>query len=57
MKDEIEDEEVTLGEFVDKKMDDWDMESVEKMYGVATQCLSLRKIRRPLLKEVFAIMC
>lgn len=52
MKDEIEDEEVTLEEFIDKKMLDWDMESVERMYNVASQCLSERKNRRPLMKEV-----
>lgn len=54
MKDEIEDEEITLEEFVDKKMQDWTTEAVEKMYTVASQCLSERKTRRPLLKEVFA---
>lgn len=52
MKDEIEDEEITLEEFVDKKMLDWDMQSVERMFGVASQCLSERKNRRPLMKEV-----
>lgn len=52
MKDEIEDEEITLEEFIDKKMTDWDMESVERMYNVASQCLSERKNRRPLIKEV-----
>ncbi|GAA6066644.1 interleukin-1 receptor-associated kinase 4, partial [Tachysurus ichikawai] len=51
MKDEIEDEEITLEEFIDKKMTDWDMESVERMYNVASQCLSERKNRRPLIKE------
>ncbi|XP_026774973.3 interleukin-1 receptor-associated kinase 4 [Pangasianodon hypophthalmus] len=54
MKDEIEDEEITLEEFIDKKMLDWDMESVERMYSVASQCLSERKNRRPLMKEVVA---
>ncbi|KAK3558845.1 hypothetical protein QTP86_028717 [Hemibagrus guttatus] len=52
MKDEIEDEEITLEEFIDKKMSDWDMESVETVYNVASQCLSERKNRRPLMKEV-----
>lgn len=52
MKDEIEDEEITLEEFIDKKMLDWDMESVERMYSVASQCLNERKNRRPLMKEV-----
>lgn len=52
MKDEIEDEEITLEEFIDKKMLDWGMESVERMYNVASQCLSERKNRRPLMKQV-----
>ncbi|XP_076863281.1 interleukin-1 receptor-associated kinase 4 isoform X2 [Brachyhypopomus gauderio] len=52
MKDEIDDEEITLEEFIDKKMEGWNMDSVEKMYGVASRCLSERKNRRPLLKEV-----
>ncbi|XP_017554874.2 interleukin-1 receptor-associated kinase 4 isoform X1 [Pygocentrus nattereri] len=52
MKHEIEDEEITLEEFVDKRMEDWDMESVEKMFTVASQCLKEGKNRRPQLKEV-----
>lgn len=52
MKDEIEDEELTLEEFIDRKMLNWDLESVERMYSVACQCLSERKNRRPLMKEV-----
>ncbi|KAF7701973.1 interleukin-1 receptor-associated kinase 4 [Silurus meridionalis] len=56
MKDEIDDEEVKLEEFIDKKMLDWDMESVERMYHVASQCLSEKKNRRPLIKEVLAEM-
>ncbi|KAF5907580.1 interleukin-1 receptor-associated kinase 4, partial [Clarias magur] len=51
MKDEIEDEEMTLEEFIDKKMLDWDLESVERIYNLASQCLSERKNRRPLMKE------
>lgn len=52
MKDEIEDEEITLEEFIDKKILDLDMESVERMYNVASQCLNERKNRRPLMNEV-----
>ncbi|KAL4612753.1 interleukin-1 receptor-associated kinase 4 [Arapaima gigas] len=52
MKEEIEDEELTLEDFVDKKMGDWDQASVEKMYSVAKNCLSERKNRRPLMEEV-----
>lgn len=52
MKDEIEDEDLTLEEFRDTKMQDWDLNSVERMYNVACQCLSERKNRRPLMKEV-----
>ncbi|KAM9495893.1 interleukin-1 receptor-associated kinase 4 [Clarias gariepinus] len=54
IKDEIEDEEMTLEEFIDKKMLDWDLESVERTYNLASQCLSERKNRRPLMKEVLA---
>lgn len=52
MTDEIEDEEMTLEEIVDKKMLDCDMEAVEKMYSVACRCLSRGKNRRPVLNEV-----
>ncbi|XP_062849011.1 interleukin-1 receptor-associated kinase 4 [Trichomycterus rosablanca] len=47
-------EEITLEEFVDKKMLDCDMDAVGKMNSVACQCLSERKNRRPVLKEVLA---
>uniref|UniRef100_A0A8C9R7U3 Interleukin-1 receptor-associated kinase 4 n=1 Tax=Scleropages formosus TaxID=113540 RepID=A0A8C9R7U3_SCLFO len=52
MKEEIEDEELTLEHFVDKKMGDWGQASVEKMYSVAKDCLSERKNRRPQMEEV-----
>ncbi|XP_048862250.1 interleukin-1 receptor-associated kinase 4 isoform X2 [Brienomyrus brachyistius] len=52
MKDEIEDEEMTLEDFVDKKMGPWDQTSVENMYSLSKKCLSERKNRRPQIKEV-----
>ncbi|XP_069048470.1 interleukin-1 receptor-associated kinase 4 isoform X1 [Lepisosteus oculatus] len=51
-KDEIEDEEISLEEFVDKKIKDWDFSSVENMYFLASQCLNERKNKRPEMKEV-----
>ncbi|KAG7454733.1 hypothetical protein MATL_G00262960 [Megalops atlanticus] len=52
MKDEIEDEEMTLEEFVDKRMGDWDQLGVEKTFELAKRCLLERKSRRPEIKEV-----
>ncbi|KPP58235.1 hypothetical protein Z043_123958 [Scleropages formosus] len=56
MKEEIEDEELTLEHFVDKKMGDWGQASVEKMYSVAKDCLSERKNRRPQMEEVRVLL-
>lgn len=52
MKDEIDDEEVSLEDFIDQKMKDWRMQEVEKMYEVASQCLCEKKNKRPLVTEV-----
>ncbi|XP_028666572.1 interleukin-1 receptor-associated kinase 4 [Erpetoichthys calabaricus] len=51
-KVEIEDEEMTLEECVDKKMEGWNIESVEKMYLIASQCLHDNKNRRPDIKKI-----
>ncbi|KAM6095377.1 interleukin-1 receptor-associated kinase 4 isoform 3-T3 [Chlamydotis macqueenii] len=52
IKDEIEDEEATIEDYVDEKMSDWDAPSVHKMYSIADQCLRERKNRRPDIKMV-----
>uniref|UniRef100_A0A6G1RKR2 Protein kinase domain-containing protein n=1 Tax=Hypotaenidia okinawae TaxID=2861861 RepID=A0A6G1RKR2_9GRUI len=52
IKDEIEDEEATVEDYVDQKMSDWDAPSVHKMYSVAEQCLKEKKNRRPDIKMV-----
>lgn len=52
IKDEIEDEEATIDDYVDEKMSDWDASSVHKMYSVAGQCLNEKKNRRPDIKMV-----
>uniref|UniRef100_A0A8B9BK19 Interleukin-1 receptor-associated kinase 4 n=1 Tax=Anser brachyrhynchus TaxID=132585 RepID=A0A8B9BK19_9AVES len=52
IKDEIEDEEVTIEDYVDVKMHDWDATSVHKMYSIADQCLNEKKNRRPNSKMV-----
>ncbi|KAI6079160.1 Interleukin-1 receptor-associated kinase 4 isoform X1 [Aix galericulata] len=47
IKDEIEDEEATIEDYIDAKMHDWDATSVHKMYSIADQCLNEKKNRRP----------
>ncbi|XP_067357490.1 interleukin-1 receptor-associated kinase 4 isoform X2 [Channa argus] len=47
-----EDEELTLEEFVDKKMTDWEMSQIESVYSLACNCLHDRKNRRPVIKQV-----
>ncbi|KAG1938326.1 interleukin-1 receptor-associated kinase 4 isoform X2 [Pimephales promelas] len=54
MKDEIEDDEVSLQDFIDSKMEGWQMEDVEKMYDVASQCLCEKKNRRPTITQVLS---
>lgn len=52
IKEEIEDEEKTIEDYVDEKMSDWDAISIDKMYSVASQCLNEKKNRRPDIKMV-----
>ncbi|KAG5830434.1 hypothetical protein ANANG_G00310580 [Anguilla anguilla] len=52
MKDEIEDEEMTLEDFVDKKMEGREPLAVERMFSLAQRCLNERKGRRPDVKQV-----
>lgn len=52
MKDEIDEEEMALEDFVDKKMTDWDLPLVERTYFLASDCLSDKKNKRPLMEEV-----
>nr|XP_023499173.1 interleukin-1 receptor-associated kinase 4 isoform X2 [Equus caballus] len=52
IKDEIEDEEKTIEDYIDKKMNDIDSTSVETMYSVASQCLHEKKNKRPDIKKV-----
>lgn len=47
-----EDEELTLEDFVDKKMGDWELSQVETVYSLASNCLHDRKNRRPVIKQV-----
>ncbi|XP_043084215.1 interleukin-1 receptor-associated kinase 4 isoform X2 [Puntigrus tetrazona] len=56
MKDEIDDEELSLEDFVDKKMEGCRMEEVEKMYDVASQCLCEKKNKRPTIEEVLSAL-
>uniref|UniRef100_A0A1A8MVS0 Interleukin-1 receptor-associated kinase 4 n=2 Tax=Nothobranchius pienaari TaxID=704102 RepID=A0A1A8MVS0_9TELE len=47
-----EDEELTLEDFVDTKMSDWELSQVETIYCLASNCLHDRKNRRPVIKQV-----
>ncbi|XP_061577058.1 interleukin-1 receptor-associated kinase 4 [Cololabis saira] len=47
-----EDEELTLQDFVDKKMRDWEMSQVESIYCLASNCLHDRRNMRPAIKQV-----
>ncbi|KAM3870176.1 interleukin-1 receptor-associated kinase 4 [Diretmus argenteus] len=49
-----EDEELTLEDFLDKKMSDWELSQVESTYSLACGCLHDRKIRRPVIKQVLS---
>lgn len=52
IKEEIEDEEKTIEDYIDKKMNDVDVTSIETMYSVAGQCLCEKKNKRPDIKKV-----
>ncbi|XP_051238374.1 interleukin-1 receptor-associated kinase 4 isoform X1 [Dicentrarchus labrax] len=49
---EDEDEELTLEDFLDKKMGDLGLSQVESVYSLACNCLLERKNRRPVIKQV-----
>ncbi|XP_012874289.1 PREDICTED: interleukin-1 receptor-associated kinase 4 isoform X1 [Dipodomys ordii] len=52
IKEEIEDEEKTIGDYVDTNMNDTDPSSVETMYTAASLCLHEKKNKRPDIKKV-----
>ncbi|KAM4553737.1 interleukin-1 receptor-associated kinase 4 [Fundulus diaphanus] len=56
IRDDIddEDEDLTLEQFVDRKMTDWELSQVESIYCLASNCLDDRKNRRPVIKQVFS---
>ncbi|XP_010896489.2 interleukin-1 receptor-associated kinase 4 isoform X2 [Esox lucius] len=54
IKDEIDEEEMTLEDFVDQKMTDWDLPSVERTYSLASDCLNDKKNKRPLTEQVLS---
>uniref|UniRef100_UPI0037E84C96 interleukin-1 receptor-associated kinase 4 n=1 Tax=Semicossyphus pulcher TaxID=241346 RepID=UPI0037E84C96 len=47
-----EDEDLTLEDFRDKTMGDWELSQVETIYSLACNCLHERKNRRPVIKQV-----
>nr|QNS30975.1 interleukin 1 receptor associated kinase 4 [Gambusia affinis] len=54
IRDDIddEDEDLTLEQFLDRKMTDWELSQVESIYCLASNCLDDRKNRRPFIKQV-----
>ncbi|KAM9311708.1 interleukin-1 receptor-associated kinase 4 [Gastrophryne carolinensis] len=52
IKDEIEEEEATLEEFVDMKMGDVAFDLLERIYCLASQCLNQMKNKRPTIETV-----
>ncbi|XP_062317443.1 interleukin-1 receptor-associated kinase 4 isoform X1 [Osmerus eperlanus] len=52
MMAEIQEEESTLEDFVDKKMGDAEMPQVEWTFALAGNCLSDRKNKRPVIQQV-----
>ncbi|XP_047722229.1 interleukin-1 receptor-associated kinase 4 isoform X1 [Prionailurus viverrinus] len=52
IKEEIEDEEKTIEDYIDTKMNDIDPISIETMYSVASQCLHEKKNKRPDIRKV-----
>ncbi|MEJ1271323.1 interleukin-1 receptor-associated kinase 4 [Cricetulus griseus] len=52
IKDEIEDEEKTIEDYTDEKMNDTDPASVEAMYAAASQCLHEKKNKRPDITKI-----
>lgn len=52
IQEEMEDEEKTIDDYVDRKMNDAVSTSVETMYTVASQCLHEKKNKRPDIKTV-----
>ncbi|XP_078273540.1 interleukin-1 receptor-associated kinase 4 isoform X2 [Rhinoraja longicauda] len=53
IKEEIDDEEKTIEDYVDKKMQDWDSMGIKKMYLTARLCLNEKKNKRPDSTEVY----
>ncbi|KAM3926961.1 interleukin-1 receptor-associated kinase 4 [Leptodactylus fuscus] len=52
IKEEIDEEERTLEECVDKKMEDAELHVIEKMYSVSSRCLNQMKNKRPNINTV-----
>ncbi|XP_063783413.1 interleukin-1 receptor-associated kinase 4 [Pseudophryne corroboree] len=52
IKEEIEEEEKTLEDYVDKKMEEVEVHLTEKMYSISSQCLNQMKNKRPDINTV-----
>lgn len=56
IKEEIEDEEKTIEDYIDEKMNDIDFASIETLYSIASQCLHEKKNKRPDIKKVYQLL-
>ncbi|XP_069832085.1 interleukin-1 receptor-associated kinase 4 isoform X2 [Dendropsophus ebraccatus] len=52
IKEEIEEEEKTIEEYMDKKMKDAKLHIIEKMYCISSRCLNQMKNKRPNINTV-----
>uniref|UniRef100_A0A2D4LFG6 Interleukin-1 receptor-associated kinase 4 n=1 Tax=Micrurus spixii TaxID=129469 RepID=A0A2D4LFG6_9SAUR len=52
IKEEIEDEEKTIEDYVDKKISNWNITLIEQMYLIASPCLHEKKNQRPDIERV-----
>ncbi|XP_041071882.1 interleukin-1 receptor-associated kinase 4 isoform X1 [Carcharodon carcharias] len=53
IKEEIDDEEMSVEDYIDKKMEHWDSVAIEKMYLIASHCLNEKKNKRPDITTVY----
>lgn len=56
MKDDLDDEDLSLLDFTDRHMQDWRTEELQIMYEAASQCLCQKKNKRPAIAQVLSVL-
>ncbi|XP_056307222.1 interleukin-1 receptor-associated kinase 4 [Danio aesculapii] len=56
MKDDLDDEDLSLLDFTDRRMQDWRTEELQIMYEAASQCLCQKKNKRPAIAQVLSVL-